>query len=57
MVEAIRPAEVVLFAVPGLAMDETISSNANILAGKLAIDTANKIGAAVFCLHPHHLRY
>lgn len=45
--EAIRAAEVVLFAVPGNAMDETITSNASALKGKIIIDAANKISSPV----------
>jgi len=45
--EAIRAAEVVLFAVPGNAMDETITANASALTGKIIIDAANKISSPV----------
>lgn len=45
--EAIRAAEVVLFAVPGNAMDETITANASALKGKIIIDAANKISSPV----------
>ncbi len=45
--EAIGAAEVVLFAVPGNAMDETITANAAALAGKIIIDAANKITSPV----------
>src|SRR5579862_8456829 len=42
--EALAGAEVVLLAVPGRAMDETISGHAVALDGKILIDAANKIG-------------
>jgi len=45
--EAIAAGEVVLFAVPGNAMDETITANATVLAGKIVIDAANKITSPV----------
>ncbi len=45
--QAIEAAEVVLFAVPGNAMDETITANAGVLAGKILIDAANKISSPV----------
>jgi predicted dinucleotide-binding enzyme len=44
---AIAFGEVVLFAVPGSAMDEIIVNHAAALNGKIIIDAANKIGAAV----------
>jgi 8-hydroxy-5-deazaflavin:NADPH oxidoreductase len=45
--EAIALGEVVLFAIPGSAMDETIAANARALEGKIAIDPTNKMGAPV----------
>ena len=45
--EAIGFGEVVVFAIPGPAMDETISANAKALDGKILIDSANKIGAPI----------
>src|ERR1700736_339090 len=45
--DAITFGEVVLFAIPGLTMDETISSNAKILDDKVIIDSANKISVPV----------
>jgi 8-hydroxy-5-deazaflavin:NADPH oxidoreductase len=45
--DAIAFGEVVLFAIPGSAMDETIAKHAAALDGKIVIDAANKIGAAV----------
>ena len=45
--KAIGAAEVVLFAVPGNAMDETITANAKALSGKIIIDAANKISSPV----------
>jgi predicted dinucleotide-binding enzyme len=50
--DAIAAAEVVLFAVPGHAMDETISANASALAGKIIIDAANKISSPVMNSFP-----
>lgn len=47
ILDAINFGDVVLFAIPGKAMDETISANAKILAGKIIIDAANNIGAPV----------
>src|SRR5258708_7789544 len=44
--EAIDFGEIVVFAIPGPAMDETITANAKPLDGKIIIDTANKMGAA-----------
>jgi predicted dinucleotide-binding enzyme len=45
--EAIDFGEIVIFAVPGQAMDETITSNAKALDGKIIVDSANKIGAPI----------
>jgi hypothetical protein len=45
--EAIAQGDVVLFAIPGAAMDETIAANAKALNGKIVIDTTNKMGAPV----------
>jgi predicted dinucleotide-binding enzyme len=42
--EAVARGEVVLFAIPGGAMDETIAAQAQALDGKIIIDAANKIG-------------
>lgn len=42
--EAAARGEVVLFAIPGSAMDETIAAHAQALDGKIIIDSANKIG-------------
>lgn len=44
--EAISFGEVVVFAIPGQAMDETIARYADELRDKTVIDAANKIGAA-----------
>jgi predicted dinucleotide-binding enzyme len=41
--QAIESSEVVLFAVPGRVMNETISANAKALDGKIIIDAANKM--------------
>ncbi|HLY30969.1 MAG TPA: NAD(P)-binding domain-containing protein [Ktedonobacterales bacterium] len=46
--EAIQGAEVVVFAIPGKAMDATITANAGALNGKLVIDVANRVGEPVF---------
>ncbi len=45
--DAIAFGEVVLFAIPGARMDETIAAHAAALDGKIVIDAANKIGSAV----------
>jgi len=47
LADAIVAGEAILFAVPGNAMDETISANAAALAGKIVIDAANKITSPV----------
>jgi 8-hydroxy-5-deazaflavin:NADPH oxidoreductase len=44
---AIDFGEVVVFAIPGAAMNETITSNAKALDSKIIIDTANKITSPV----------
>lgn len=46
--QAIVDADVVVFAIPGKAMDETITANAEALAGKLVIDVANRVGEPSF---------
>ena len=49
--QAIQSGEVVLFAIPGNTMDETIAANAQALDGKIIIDAANKITSPVMdCL-------
>lgn len=45
--EAIGRAPVVVFAIPGKAMDDTIAAHAAALAGKIVIDPTNKMGAPV----------
>lgn len=47
LAEAIVFGEIVVFAIPGSAMDETISAYATALDGKIMIDAANKMGTAV----------
>ncbi len=42
--EALAAGDVVLMAVPGKAMDETITANAAQLDGKIIIDAANRMG-------------
>jgi hypothetical protein len=55
--EAIAFGQVVLFAIPGAAMEQTIAANAAELAGKIVIDAANRLdggpmnSAAVFAAH------
>jgi hypothetical protein len=55
--EAIEFGEVVVFAIPGGAMAETIGNHAQALHGKIVIDAANRIGApemnsaAIFAAH------
>lgn len=44
--EAITAGEVVVFAIPGQAMESTIAEHAAALAGKTVIDAANRIGAS-----------
>ena len=46
--EAIAFGDVIVFALPGPAMAEMIAGNAAALNGKIVIDTANKLGSAVF---------
>jgi predicted dinucleotide-binding enzyme len=45
--QAIAFGDVVVFAIPGQAMDETIQSHAGALNGKVVIDVANKMGGGV----------
>lgn len=45
--EAITFGDVIVFAIPGQAMDETIAANTDILNGKIIIDSANKMGGSV----------
>jgi len=42
--QALADAEVVVFAIPGPTMAETIAANAPALSGKLVIDAANRMG-------------
>lgn len=42
--EAIAFGEVVVFAIPGSAMEETIAAHAPALAGKVVVDAANRMG-------------
>lgn len=55
--EAIAFGDVVVFAIPGSAMEETIATHGPALAGKIAIDAANRMGggpmnsAAAFAAH------
>lgn len=44
---AIEQGEIVVFAIPGAAMDATITAHAAALAGKLVVDTTNRMGAPV----------
>jgi hypothetical protein len=46
--EALAGAEIVVFAIPGKTMDETIAANAAALDGKLVIDVANRVGEPSF---------
>jgi 8-hydroxy-5-deazaflavin:NADPH oxidoreductase len=54
---AIAFGEVVVFAIPGGAMDETIQAHGPALSGKIVIDAANRMGggsmnsAALFAVH------
>ena len=41
---ALARGEVVLFAIPGRSMDETVAAYAAALAGKIVIDATNKVG-------------
>ncbi len=45
MVRAVRTASIVIFAIPGTAMDTTVAALAPDLAGKVVIDATNRIGA------------
>jgi predicted dinucleotide-binding enzyme len=47
LADAIVFGEVVVFAIPGSAMDETIAAHAAALDGKIVIDATNKMGTAV----------
>lgn len=55
--EAIAFGDVVVFAIPGSAMEETIAAHGPALAGKIVIDAANRMGggpmnsAAAFAAH------
>ena len=49
--EALQGAEVIVFAIPGKAMDEAIAANAAALDGKLVIDAANRMGEASLNSH------
>jgi predicted dinucleotide-binding enzyme len=55
--EAIAFGEAIVFAIPGNAMEETIATHGPALAGKIAIDAANRMGggpmnsAALFAAH------
>jgi predicted dinucleotide-binding enzyme len=42
--DAVQGADVVVFAIPGAAMADTISALGTPLDGKLVVDTANKVG-------------
>ena len=42
--DALVDSDVVVMAIPGRAMDETITTHAEQLDGKIIIDTANKLG-------------
>jgi predicted dinucleotide-binding enzyme len=42
--EAVAAADMVVFAAPGGAMEQTIAANAAQLDGKIVIDTANRLG-------------
>lgn len=45
--EVITCSDIVVFAIPGQAMDETIASYASVLNGKIIIDTTNKLDSGV----------
>ena len=49
--EALQGADIVVFAIPGKAMDETIAAHAAALDGKLVIDCANRMGEPSFNSH------
>ena len=61
--DALPSAEVVVFAVPGRAMTETIAANAAALGDKLVIDAANRMGEPIpnsredFRRHAPSVRY
>jgi predicted dinucleotide-binding enzyme len=61
--EAIPQADVVVFAIPGRVMDDTIKAHAAALDGKLVIDIANNMGGsapnshAAFQQHTPRARY
>ncbi len=60
VVDALADSDVVVMALPGKAMDETITKHAAQLDGKLIIDTANRLGGgpmnsfATFKTHTPH---
>jgi len=45
--EAIGPAEVVVFAVPGASMEETVRDLGRSLRGKVIVDATNRVGAPI----------
>src|SRR5205085_45571 len=49
--EAVRSSSVVLFAIPGSAMAETVGALGTALDGKIVIDTTNNVGAPVVNSH------
>lgn len=64
MADAVTDADIVVFAIPGGALDETIRANAAQLDGKLVIDAANRMGGggaansrAAFQQHAPRARY
>ena len=62
VVDVLADSDVVVMALPGKAMDETITKHAAQLDGKIIIDTANKMGGgpmnsfATFQTHTPHAR-
>jgi predicted dinucleotide-binding enzyme len=46
--QAIEGSDAVLLAVPGAAVEDVVTANAAILAGKVVIDATNRMGAASF---------
>ncbi len=50
--EAIAFGEVILFAIPGSAMDGTIAAHGHALNGKIVIDATNKMGHTPIHSHP-----
>jgi predicted dinucleotide-binding enzyme len=62
VVDALTDSDVVVMALPGKAMDETITEYAEQLDGKIIIDTANKLGGgpmnsfATFQMHTPRAR-